>query len=265
MTTVENYAFATSDLAHVVKQINVPIEHHGAIVDSSATSHFCPNHSKFMSFTPIAPQSVHTADGSSINAIGRGDVLIDLPLGNTSTRVTLKDTLYTPKMAFTLISTNHIAAAGFALHFEDKTCKILSPAPTHKVIAEILQINGLYSVTANFCQRANTVKSKLTINELHRILGRVSHPTIADPMTKGLVEGVELDSTSTAEFCEACVQAKATRQPFPKETSHRAKKYGELIHTDLWGPAQTATIGGCLYYISFTNDFSWETQLAFLK
>ena len=96
-------------------------------------------------------------------------------------------------------------------------------------------------------------------------MGHVSHPTIADAVTKGLVEGVELDSTSTAEFCEACVQAKATRQPFPKETSHRAKKYGELIHTDLWGPAQTATIGGCLYYISFTDDFSRETQLAFLK
>ena len=70
-----------------MKQINVPIEHCGAIVDSGATSHFCPDRSKFTSFVPITPQSVHTADGSSINAIGRGDVLIDLPLGNTSMRV----------------------------------------------------------------------------------------------------------------------------------------------------------------------------------
>lgn len=103
-----------------------------------------------MTFTPIMPQDVHTANGSSISAIGHGDVLIDLPLGNTSMRVTLKDTFYTPKMAFTLISTNRIATAGFTIHFEDKICKILSPTPKCQVIAEILQINGLYSIAANF-------------------------------------------------------------------------------------------------------------------
>jgi hypothetical protein len=266
MTPVVNYAFATSDLANVAKQLNIPVERHGAIVDSGATSHFCPNRSKFTSFIQIEPQSVHTANGSSISATGRGDVQIDLPLGSTSTQVTLKDTLYTPKMAFTLISTNHIAAAGLAVHFEDKMCKILSPAPTRQVIAEIPQINGLYSIAASASsQRANVAKLKLTISKLHRILGHVSHPALHDAVTKGLVEGVELDSTSKAEFCEACMQAKATHQSFPKETLHRAKKYGELIHTDLWGPAQTATISRCLYYISFTNNFSRETQVAFLK
>jgi len=246
----------------MAKQLNIPVERHGAIVDSGATSHFCPDRSKFTSFVQIEPQSVHTADGSSISATGRGDVQIDLPLGNTSTQVTLKDTLYTPKMAFILISTNRIAAAGLAVHFEE----ILSPAPTCEVIAEIPQINGLYSIAASASsQRANVAKSKLTISELHRILGHVSHPALHDAVTKGLVEGVELDSTSKAEFCEACVQAKATCQSFPKETLHRAKKYRELIHTDLWGPVQMATISGCLYYISFTDDFSHETQVTFLK
>ncbi|OJA11515.1 hypothetical protein AZE42_10947, partial [Rhizopogon vesiculosus] len=187
-TTAENYAFATSDLANVAKQINIPVERCGAIVDSGATSHFCPDRSKFTTFVPIELQNVHTADRSSISAIGRRDVLIDLPLGNTSTQVTLKDTLYTPKMAFTLISTNRIAAAGLAVHFEDKTCKILSPAPTRKVIAEIPQINGLYSITAHFSQCMNIAKSKLTISELHRILRHVSDPAIADAVTKGLVE-----------------------------------------------------------------------------
>jgi hypothetical protein len=208
---------------------------------------------------------VHTTDGSSISAIGRGDVKIDLPLGNMSTQVTLNDTLYTPKMAFTLILTNHIAAAGLAVHFEDKMCKILSPAPTHQVIAEILQINGLYSITVSASQHANIAKLKLTISELHRILGHVSHPALHNTVTKGLVEGVELDSTLKAKFCKACVQVKATRQSFPKETLHRAKKYGELIHTDLWGPVQMAMISECLYYISFTDDFSHETQVTFLK
>jgi hypothetical protein len=65
----DNYAFASSDLASIAKQINIPVERHGAIIDSGATSHFCPDRSKFITFTPIEPQQVHTADGSTISAI----------------------------------------------------------------------------------------------------------------------------------------------------------------------------------------------------
>jgi hypothetical protein len=41
-----------------------------------------------MTFT--TPQHIHTADGSAISAIGRGDVKINLPLGDKRTTVTLK-------------------------------------------------------------------------------------------------------------------------------------------------------------------------------
>ncbi|KIK32339.1 hypothetical protein CY34DRAFT_31590, partial [Suillus luteus UH-Slu-Lm8-n1] len=63
------------------------------------------------------PQKIHTADGSTLDAIGRGDVDIDLPLGNERTNVTLKNALYAPKMAFTLISTTRITSAGLAVLF----------------------------------------------------------------------------------------------------------------------------------------------------
>jgi len=145
---MDNYAFATSDLASVAKQLNVPVDCCGAIIDSGATSHFCPDCDKFMNFVVIELQAIHTADGTTINAVGRGDVKLELPLGNKRMTVTLKNALYVPKMAFTLISTNWIAAAGLAIHFEDKMCKILSPAPKRTVIAKIPQVDGLYSITA---------------------------------------------------------------------------------------------------------------------
>jgi hypothetical protein len=102
----DNYAFATSDLASIAKQLNVPVERHGAIVDSGATSHFCPDHGKFLNYVAIEAQPIHTTDGTTINAIGKGDIRLDLPLGNKQTTVTLKNALYVPKMAFMLISTN---------------------------------------------------------------------------------------------------------------------------------------------------------------
>jgi hypothetical protein len=75
--------------------------------------------------------------------------------------------------------------------------------------------------------------AKLTINELHRALGHVAQGAVQYAVKQGLIEGVELDSASTPEFCEACTKAKATRQPFPEETANRAHTYGELVHTDL--------------------------------
>jgi hypothetical protein len=181
-----------------------------------------------------------------------------LPLGNKYTTVTLKNTLYTPKMVLTLISAHRITTVGFTVQFENDACKILSPALKWKLIASIAQVNGLYAIPTQMEESAHL--AKLTINELHRALGHVAQGTIQYVVKKGLIEGVELDSVSTLEFCEACTKAKATRQPFPEEMAKRACTYGELIHMDLWGPAQTESVAGHLYYISFTDDFSQETN-----
>jgi transposase InsO family protein len=107
--------------------------------------------------------------------------------------------------------------------------------------------------------------AKLTINELHHALGHVAQGAVQYVVKQGLIEGLKLDSASTTEFCEACTKEKATHQPFLGETANRACTYGELVHTDLWGPAQTESVTGHLYYISFTNDFSQETKVRFLK
>jgi hypothetical protein len=97
-------------------------------------------------------------------------------------------------------------------------CRILSPGPNRKVIAKIPQIEGLYSIKNQHQHRANVVETKLTIHKLHRVLGHVSQPAVLDAVKKGLIKGVALDSTLKPEFFEACTQAKATRQPFPKES-----------------------------------------------
>jgi hypothetical protein len=138
-----------------------------------------------------------------------------LLLGNKYTTVTLKNTLYTPKMVLTLISVHQITTVGFTIQFENNACKILSPAPKRKIIASIAQVNGLYAIPAPMEESAHV--AKLTINELHHALGHVAQGAVQYAVKQGLIEGIELDSTSTPEFCEACTKAKATYQPFPEE------------------------------------------------
>jgi hypothetical protein len=163
----DNYAFMMSDLAGIAKTLNVPADRQGAIVDSGASAHFCPDRSKFKNFVDISPQEVYTVNGSVLSVTGCGDMTIDLPLGTKRTMVTLKDALYAPTMAFTLISTNRIASAGLAVLFEGKMCKILSKGPKCEVIAEILQVQGLYTIESQRTLHAHAARTKLTVGQAH--------------------------------------------------------------------------------------------------
>jgi hypothetical protein len=109
---------------------------------------------------------------------------------------------------------------------------IFVSAPGQKLITSIAQVNGLYAIPALIEESAHV--AKLTINELYRALGHVAQDTILYTVKQGLIEGIELDSASTPEFCDACTKAKATCQPFPAEMTNCASTYGKLVHTDLW-------------------------------
>jgi hypothetical protein len=153
----DNYAFATA--------VSIQVGRGGTIIDSGTTSHFCPDRAKFITFEAMKTQEVRMADRSTISALGRGDIKVNLLLGNMYTTVTLKNTLYTPKMALTLISVHRITAVGFTIQFENDASKILSPASKWKLVASIAQVNGLYAIPAQ--TEKSTHVAKLTINELH--------------------------------------------------------------------------------------------------
>jgi hypothetical protein len=173
---------------------------------------------------------------------------IDLLFGEMHTTVTLKNTLYTPEMALTLISTTWMTDVGFAVNFESKLCKIIGPLPECQLLATIPQIRGLYTIATSVQHQAHI--AKMSVSDLHRALGHVAQLAVIDAVRNGLIRGMELISDSKPEFCDVCTKAKAVRQSFPAETKNRSTEYGEIIHTDLWGPAQTASISGSVYYMS---------------
>jgi len=94
-----------------------------------------------------------------------------------------------------------------------------------------------------FPDDAATVQGKLTICDLHWVLGNVLQLVIKSAVERDLIEGVEFDSASKPEFCDVCEKGKATCQPFPKESKRWATAYGEFIHTDLWGPRRQLASG----------------------
>ena len=62
--------------------------------------------------------------------------------------------------------------------------------------------------------------------------------------------------------CDSCEYAKATCKIIRKEQeASQAGSFGVKVHTNVWGPRPTKSLGGCKYYITFTDGYSPFTQI----
>src|SRR5882762_10991778 len=64
----------------------------------------CPDCMKFQNFRPLEDRIITTVDGCSLKAVSVGDVCIKLLNGTKQTPALLKNVVFAPDMAFTLIS-----------------------------------------------------------------------------------------------------------------------------------------------------------------
>ena len=71
----------------------------------------------------------------------------------------------------------------------------------------------------------------------------MNHEDLQQMVEKGMVTGINFDLISKPDFCEACMKAKVTRKPFPKESKTEYKTYGDKIVADVWGPSQVSSLG----------------------
>ena len=67
------------------------------------------------------------------------------------------------------------------------------------------------------------------------------------------------------EFCENCVYGKHRRVKFLKVGKEKKSEKLELVHSDVWGPAQVSSLGGSHYYVIFIDDSIQKTWMYFLK
>ena len=62
-----------------------------------------------------------------------------------------------------------------------------------------------------------------------------------------------------------CIECKLTDNPYPKSANFRATQVLELVHSEVCGPKQTATVGEKYYFLTFVDDFSRFTVLCLLR
>ena len=238
------------------------------LYDSGASRHMSGFRHKFIDLVDIKPIPITAADKQTFQATGKGKLLIHIPNGDKGTsKVNLLDALYSPSMGVTLVSVSRISKAGSTVVFQGDYCRIYNAEKER--IGQIREKGGLYRVfMLNSEVAANSVETDeaLSIDELHRRLGHISHERAKLLVEKGLVEGVNLDAGSEASVCESCEWGKGTRKAVTKiREGERCAAVGDEIHTDIWGPSSVESIGKRKYYITFTDDCSRYTTVYFLR
>src|SRR5580658_2869541 len=233
------------------------------LYDSGASRHMSPSCNRFKSYQEIAPRAITAADKRVFYAVGTGDLEIEVPNGESTTPILLKDVLHAPEMGTTIISVNRIAKAGYSVIFKDNTCQIRNKSD--KVIGTIpVGQNGLYKVERVYA--AATPLERVDLVTLHRRLAHIAPDAIRKMVRGGAIEGIELVDDGSTVICDACEQAKATRKDIRKEReAPLAAEFGEEVHTDLWGPSPVPSLGGRGYYVTFSDDYSRFTKLTILR
>lgn len=100
---------------------------------------------------------------------------------------------------------------------------------------------------------------------LHKRLAHFSVDRIAKMCNSGLVLGLGKINNTELPDCLACAAGKMQRKaisraPVPLSTNRFYK-----IHSDVCGPFQAKSLGGNFYFVTFTDDCSRYTWIAFMK
>ena len=233
------------------------------LYDSGASRHMSPFGERFANYRTIPPRAITSADKRVFYAVGMGDLRIEVPNGESSTPIMLKDVLHAPDMGVTIVSINRITKAGYSLLF-DETCCWIRDRNKNYVGKIPVSINGLYKVERVYA--AAIPDETVDLATLHRRLAHVAPESIRRMISTGAIQGVRLADDDHMGICDTCEQAKATRKQIRKEReAPLADAIGAEVHTDLWGPSPVLTMGGRRYYVTFTDDYSRYTSLTVIR
>ena len=71
--------------------------------------------------------------------------------------------------------------------------------------------------------------------------------------------------TSSPLYAIRVSMPKPPGSQYARREADQAQNFGDEIHTDLWGPSPTTSLGGRRYYVTFTDDSSRYTKLEVLR
>ena len=196
------------------------------LYNSRCTNHISPYKSHFNNFEPIKTCHFRTANKQMFSTIGKGELVVNIPSDSSTTQLRLKDVLYSPEVAYTLVSIGRLDEEGFFVIFGGGKCTIWDK---NQELVGVIPKTATRVYKVKHEEVANEAEERLTLGCFHCCMGHVSPETTWKLIKDKMVTGVRLEYTPYGRpfFCMSCVYAKATQKPIPKiREGERADVFG---------------------------------------
>ena len=254
------------DIAYMATISVVPEDGQSWILDSGTSVHISNDRRTFAEYHALTNLTVKGIGKLPAKALGRGTMTIDFKVEGKTIQHRVKDVLYVPEAPNCLVSVSRFEEAGGSVVFKNGKCFLLTK--DNRLVGRGTRRGRLYYLDAHAViaqEYANVAKVGRSWNDWHRRYGHVSISNLEIIARKQLVDGFDVDTTTAATSCDACIQAKQTVKLFPQEAEGRSKIPGERVFSDVWGKSRTQSIGGAYYFISFIDNATRMVVVMFMK
>ncbi|GMF44035.1 unnamed protein product [Phytophthora fragariaefolia] len=234
------------------------------LVDSGASSHMTSVRDKVVSMKKLKmPVRITIADGRKIDAVAMGTVGLKLMDG---TSVTLSDVLYIPEVDGSLISVAKLAEMDVVAQFSKDKCVFRYGDATAMEAKRCGNVYKLKTVGDEVCRTATTSRKETWVL-VHARLGHIPFKRYEQLLTMAYGVPRITESVASDDVCAGCCMGKMRADDYPRHPEKLVKSAGvlALVHTEVMGPMQTRTPGGCTFGVTFIDDYSRHVTVYFMK
>nr|KYP40819.1 Retrovirus-related Pol polyprotein from transposon TNT 1-94 [Cajanus cajan] len=230
-------------------------------LDSGCSTHMCGVKRWFIDLDEQFREVVKLGDGRTLSVMGRGNVKLCVE-GRIQI---ITGVYYIPNLMNNLLSIGQLQQKKLKIIFDDDKCRVY-----HKekglLMTSYMANNRMFPIKAKpvITEAACIQTSNVDSTEMwHKRYGHLSYGGLKllnqKAMVKGLPELKEMD-----KVCPECAVGKQHRDAISKQSTWRATRRLELIHSDICGPSTPTSNSNRRYFITFIDDFSRKTWVFFL-
>jgi hypothetical protein len=133
---------------------------HHWLINSRASAPMTAHHNLLIAYRTLqSPKRIWLGDERHVNAIGIGQIALDIPSSKSTSRFVVRDVLHVPELHGFLLSVSKLVRRGFILAFDSDGCKIWSTASGAPIarahVEDTLYILNTTSFIHHTCIRAD--------------------------------------------------------------------------------------------------------------
>lgn len=232
--------------------------------DSAATTHMTKSQRKLENPMKCEGEVV-AADGRVLKIESRGNVKVKPSCRRDDSPVNLIDVRYVPGLAANLLSVSEIVKKGLKVVFDKSGCLVIDGTveTKGKVVATGEHANNLFVLKQSVRHSAMSATSTASFDVWHRRMGHLNAQSLSK-LQAGEATGIRFKNRAEMMDCKGCAEGKQAKLTISKQGS-RAKDVLEVVHTDICGPMEKASLAGSRYYLTFVDDKSRRIFIYFLK